>query len=117
MTLRLPEVVHDQLREMAFTSRRSHDLRRNMTNNVNSDDLCEYVAIVKWIRVEDRTNAKWKPKAGIYTTTHVRASLDGQPDTITFLEDAFNLNLRERAPSPLIPTDLPYSPLCARGMS
>ncbi|HME27198.1 MAG TPA: GIY-YIG nuclease family protein [Acetobacteraceae bacterium] len=74
----------------------SYDLRcRSMADNINSDALCEYVATINWIRAEDRANAKWKPKTGIYTTTHVRASLDGQPDTIKFLEDAFSLSLPE----------------------
>ena len=68
---------------------------KNMANNVDSDYLCEYVAGVEWIRAEDRSGAKWKSKDGIYTTTHVRASLDGQPDTIKYLEEAFALNLRE----------------------
>jgi len=68
---------------------------QNMADNVDSDDLCEYVATVKWIKSVDRAEAKWKLKAGIYTTTHVRASLDGQPETIKFLEEAFGLNMRE----------------------
>ena len=74
----------------------SHKLScQNMADNVNSDDLCEYVATVVWIKVAARINAKWKPKAGIYTTTHIRASLDGQPATIAFLEEAFGVNVRE----------------------
>jgi uncharacterized protein len=74
----------------------SHELRcANMADNANSNDLCEYVATVKWIQTVDRSNARWKSKAGLYTTTHVRASLDGQPETIAFLEEAFGLKLRE----------------------
>lgn len=74
----------------------SHNLRcRNMAENKNSKDLCEYVATVNWIKTTDRANAKWKAKAGIYTTQHVRASLDGQPATIAFLEEAFGVNVRE----------------------
>jgi len=66
-----------------------------MTDNAASNDLCEYVALVKWIRAVERSEAKWKSKSGIYTTTHVRASLDGQPKTIQFLESEFNVKLRE----------------------
>jgi hypothetical protein len=74
----------------------SHDLScKNMSDNVNSDDLCEYVATVTWLRAVRRADAKWKKKAGIYTTTHIRASLDGQPATIAFLEEAFGVNMRE----------------------
>jgi uncharacterized protein len=58
----------------------------NMDENANSDELCEYVATVKWAAAVERNEAKWKPKEGLYTTTHVRASLDAQPKTIEFLE-------------------------------
>jgi hypothetical protein len=86
------------IREVAIDGKPllSHDLRcANMGDNVNSDDLCEYVATVQWIRTVDRANAKWKPKAGIFTTTLVRASLEGQPKTLDFLQAAFGVNLRE----------------------
>jgi hypothetical protein len=74
----------------------SHKLRcQNMADNAESNDLCEYVATVKWIKAVDRADAKWKAKAGIYTTTHVRASLDGQPGTVAFLEEAFGVNVRD----------------------
>ena len=73
-----------------------HELRcKNMADNVTSANLCEYVATVEWIKAVDRANAKWKSKAGLYTTTHVRASLDGQPTTIAFLEEAFGVSVRE----------------------
>ena len=74
----------------------NHELRcKKMADNVSSKDLCEYVATVKWIKAVDRANAKMKRKSGIYTTTHVRASLDGQPATIAFLEEVFGINVRE----------------------
>lgn len=74
----------------------SHNLRcRRMAENAESVDLCEYVALVDWKRTTERNKAKWKPRAGIYTTTHVRASLDGQPATIDFLEHEFGINIRE----------------------
>ncbi|HOW52851.1 MAG TPA: GIY-YIG nuclease family protein [bacterium] len=66
-----------------------------MADNAGSDDLCEYVAPVKWVAVVERNNAKWKAKAGLYTTPNVRASLDGQPQTISFLEKEFCVNIRE----------------------
>lgn len=67
----------------------------NMADNAESDDLCEYVATVKWAAAVERNQAKWKPKDGLYTTTHVRASLDGQPHTIAFLEREFSVKVRE----------------------
>jgi len=74
----------------------SHNLRcPRMAENAESDELCEYVAPVKWASAVEREQAKWKAKAGIYTTTHVRASLDGQPKTMAFLEREFGVNVRE----------------------
>jgi hypothetical protein len=63
------------------------------SENSDSDELSEYVVLVDWIKSVGRNEAKWKTKAGIYTTTHVRASLDGQPETIAFLEREFGVNL------------------------
>ena len=74
----------------------SHDLRcKGMKQNAESNDLCEYVALVKWKRKTKRDEAKWKRKAGLYTPQAVRASLDGQPTTIEFLEQEFEIKLRE----------------------
>jgi hypothetical protein len=66
-----------------------------MAINADSDDLCEYVAKIKWFASVDRKDAKWKSKSNLYTTTHVRASLDSQPETIAFIEAEFNLKLRD----------------------
>jgi hypothetical protein len=74
----------------------SHNLRcKNMSDNAESDDNCEYVATVSWLKTVDRIDAKWRSNSGIYTTTHVRASLDGQPATIAFLDESFDLKVRE----------------------
>lgn len=74
----------------------NHDLRcKGMGNNSNSTDLCEYVATVSWIKAVNREDAKMKRKSGIYTTTHVRASLDGQPSTVAFLQETFGVNINE----------------------
>ena len=64
-----------------------------MADNLESDELCEYVATVKWAAAVERSEAKWKAKVGIYTTTHVRASLDSQPTTIAFLEKEFGVSM------------------------
>ena len=74
----------------------SHGLLcRGMADNASSTKLCEYVATVKWLKAVDRAEAKMQRKSGIFTTTHVRASLEGQPKTVEFLEDAFGINVRE----------------------
>lgn len=66
-----------------------------LADNATSPELCEYVAQVQWLKTVERTEAKMKRKSGIYTTTHIRASLDGQPKTVEFLEEAFDINVRE----------------------
>jgi uncharacterized protein len=67
----------------------------NMADNIDSNEKCEYVALVDWIKSVSANDAKWK--SGIYTTTHVRASLDGQPKTRAFLEEAFEFKFSDLA--------------------
>lgn len=66
----------------------------NMAENAESDDLSEYVARVEWKASVERGEAKWKKKAGLYTTTHVRASLEGQAATLAFLEAEFKVDVK-----------------------
>lgn len=74
------------------------DLRcKNMSDNMNDVDKSEYVSLVKWLKVFSRDEAKWKRNSGLYTTTHVRASLDGQPNTIKYIEENFGIKIREYA--------------------
>ena len=63
--------------------------------NSDNPDKSEYVALVEWIKTVSRENAKWQPKSGLYTTTHVRASLDRQNQTIEFVEKEFDVNIYE----------------------
>ena len=67
----------------------------NMGNSHLDDVQCEHVCSVKWHKTFDRVNAKWKPKSGLYTTTHIRASLDKQQPTIEYINTEFQLNLKE----------------------
>jgi uncharacterized protein len=68
---------------------------KGMSNNSDSDQLSEYVCLVDWMKTVTREQAKWRTKSKLYTTTHVRASLDGQPDTVLFLEDQFGISIRK----------------------
>lgn len=68
---------------------------KKMDDNINSDKKCEYVALVKWIKSVSENEAKRRP--GLFTTTHVRASLDNQPETRSYLEKAFNVNFSKLA--------------------
>ena len=64
---------------------------------VDSDSVenSEYVAMVDWIKSLPREQAQMKRRSGIYTTTHVRASLDGQPMTVAFLSKAFDIDFKD----------------------
>ncbi len=57
----------------------------------------EYVARIHWVASVPRTEAKWQPNAGLYTTQLVRASLERQPITVSFVEREFNVSLKELA--------------------
>ena len=68
---------------------------KGMSDNIDSDELCEYVALVDWIIKVPRSEGKWRTSPKLYTTTHIRASLSGQPVTVEFLEESFGVDLRE----------------------
>jgi uncharacterized protein len=57
-----------------------------MGDNSGDPELSEYVCLVDWIRAVPKNQAKWRSTPKLYTTTHVRASLDRQPQTVKFLE-------------------------------
>lgn len=69
-------------------------LRANLGDKALDDELCEYAATVDWLAVADREHAKWQPKSNVFTSQLVRASLNAQPNTIAFLEEAFGQDLR-----------------------
>lgn len=68
---------------------------KNMADNAESDERSEYVCPVAWTVALERDKAKFKRLSGIYTTTHVRASLDRQPRTLAFLEQSFGIAFRD----------------------
>jgi hypothetical protein len=63
---------------------------KNMDDNIDSDKKCEYVALVKWIKSLPEDEAKFE--RGLYTTANLRASLDNQPKTRSWLEDIFDVS-------------------------
>jgi uncharacterized protein len=64
---------------------------KGMSDNSNDIELSEYVCLVQWIEKTHRDEAKWK--SGLYTTTHFRASLDRQPETVAYLEKEFGVDI------------------------
>jgi len=67
----------------------------NLADSSNSIENSEYVALVSWIASTSRSDARWKPKSGLFTSQLVRASLDSQPETVKFLEQEFVINFKE----------------------
>jgi len=67
----------------------------NMADNCDDAERSEYVCLVKWHASVSREQAKWRSSPKLFTTTHVRASLNGQPDTVKFVEQQFGVSIRE----------------------
>ena len=67
----------------------------NIGENSNDLEKSEYVALVDWVRTFPRNDAKWKSKSGLFTSQLVRASLDGQPETVKYLEQEFDVDFAE----------------------
>jgi hypothetical protein len=63
--------------------------------NCSDPEKSEYACKVKWLRTVSKEDAVWSTSQKLYTTTHVRASLDGQPATVSFLENEFKVQIRE----------------------
>ena len=68
---------------------------RKMDDHCNDPERSEYVCRVEWLAAVSRDEAKWRSSPALYTTTHVRASLDGQPETVKFLEQKFAVSIRK----------------------
>jgi len=86
------------IRDVKIGSKRLLDLPlvcKSWNVHMNDKDLSEYVCLVKWIKTFPRTEAKWKPRSGLYTTQLIKASLYGQPKTIDFIDSTFGLNLKK----------------------
>ncbi|MEK7404066.1 MAG: GIY-YIG nuclease family protein, partial [Acidobacteriota bacterium] len=68
---------------------------RKMEDNCEDPERSEYVCLVEWLRSVSREQAKWRSVPKLYTTALVRASLDGQPETVKFLEEEFKVSIKE----------------------
>ena len=67
----------------------------NMSDNSTNPNLSEYVCLIQWLKWFPREEAKWRTSPKLYTTTHVRASLDGQQETIAFIEERFGISIKK----------------------
>ena len=61
----------------------------------HSDDAArsEYVVGVKWIRETSAAEARFRRRAGLFTTQLVVAALARQPRTLRFLNESFRVNI------------------------
>nr|WP_321356987.1 GIY-YIG nuclease family protein [uncultured Draconibacterium sp.] len=66
----------------------------NIYDNCDNEKS-EFLTKIDWIETVDSNNAKWKSKNGLFSTQLIKASLQGQPKTIEFLETEFDLNFKE----------------------
>jgi len=67
---------------------------QKMDDHCENPQLSEYVCLVKWKRTVPRHEAIWRSKPKLFTTTSVRASLDGQQETVTLLERKFHIKVK-----------------------
>lgn len=70
-------------------------LQPNIYDNANDACNSEYLVKVRWKKTLDAEKAKWKAKAGLFTTRLVRASLANQTKTLRFLEFEFGIRFKD----------------------
>ena len=66
-----------------------------MFKGIGDKDKVEYLVKVKWIKAYDREHAKWQKNSGLFTSQLIRASLQGQPMTIEYLEKEFDIKFSD----------------------
>ena len=66
---------------------KSSGLFRN-ADNENAD----YLVKVEWKKTFKKEDAKWRSKAGLFTTQLIKASLDFQPQTLDFIQEEFQVD-------------------------
>ena len=73
-------------------------LRRNMLtgpellHDAHDDEICEYLVGVKWIKSVPCEDARFRRKAGLFSSQQIVCSLSGQPKTLRFLEQQFRVS-------------------------
>jgi len=59
------------------------------------NDKSEHPVKIQWIKTVDSKNAKWKSKAGLFTSQQIKASLQAQRLTREFLEKEFDIKFKD----------------------
>lgn len=65
-------------------------------HDIDNEDLCEYVCLVKWLARAPRGKAKKSSSRKLFTNPQIRASLENHRKTVEFIEREFRVNI-ERA--------------------
>lgn len=65
-------------------------LRKTLFRNAYNEKT-EFVIRVEWIETVTRATAYWERKQGLFAKPMIQCKLDGQPRTIQFLEDSFQI--------------------------
>lgn len=66
----------------------------NIFENADNPDESDYLVKVEWKKTVDSSKAKWRSKAGLFSTRLVCASLANQTKTLKFLEDEFRIKFQ-----------------------
>lgn len=66
----------------------------NIFENFDNENS-EYLLKIQWIKSVPANKAKWKAKAGLFTSQLIKASLEKQTETIKFLEEEFEVSFLE----------------------
>lgn len=71
-------------------------LQTAVADNLDDDNLCEYMVAVRWIKTVGRDTKYWKKNAGLFAQRGTtQASLANQRRTIEFVERCFGLNIEQ----------------------
>lgn len=91
--VRSPAAPYAKYRSNGSTLAQYELVEPNVGHDASDLSICEYIVAVDWVATVDRENAKWLPRSGLFTSQLVRASLDAQPGTTAFVEEAFGVDL------------------------
>jgi hypothetical protein len=67
------------------------DVAGDYGHDSHNPDQCEWICGVSWIKSVPASKAKWESNSGLFSKQMIKASLQDQPRTIHFLEDAFGV--------------------------
>lgn len=65
---------------------------KNIFDNYDNEKS-EYLIKVEWLKTVENKEAKWLKKSGLFTTQLIKASLQGQPVTLDFIQKQFDLDI------------------------